>query len=155
MLSYSFVRSGALTPNEFMFLSIVDSFSGESHLKLKDFAEIMHKSIRSCKRILKSLKEKNYIVCRYGLYKSIHLSVNALSNAIWRPNVKKIFQKSKGPNWFVKRAMPDLSNIERNKENNKKTIRNYFKSEEKEHPGGKDIPVSSEMRSILDKLLKK
>jgi len=80
MLSYNFTRSCQLTSKEFHFLAIVDSFSGESHLKLKDYAEIMHTSIRTLKRVLRSLKEKGFIKVRYGLYKSLHLAVSAPEN---------------------------------------------------------------------------
>jgi len=141
MLSYNFTRSGQLTSKEFHFLAIVDSFSGESHLKLKDYAEIMNTSIRTLKRVLRSLKEKGFIKVRYGLYKSLHLAVETVSNILWKPNEKK----SKGPKSSIKRAKDVPSNTRENKEINKGVRYPIFKEERTE--------VSSEMPKDIQNML--
>jgi hypothetical protein len=144
MLAYNLVRSNDLSSREFHFLSIVDSFSNESHLKLKDYAEIMRTSIRTLKRVVKSLREKGYIQVRYGLYKSLHIAVS--TRALWKPNTGK--PKSKGPKWSVKRAKGDSSNIERNKEINKGVIYPIFKAETAEY----STEMPQEAKSMLENL---
>lgn len=146
MLAYQVTRSGDLSSREFHFLSIVDSFSNESHLKLSQYAEIMHTSVRTLKRVVKSLREKGYIQVRYGLYKSLHIAVNALSNALWKPNTVK--PRSKGPKCPFKRANGDTSNIERNKEINKRVIYPIFKAEPAEY----STEMPQEAKSMLQNL---
>ena len=146
MLAYQLTRSGDLSSREFHFLSIVDSFSNESHLKLQQYAEIMRTSVRTLKRVVKSLREKGYIQVRYGLYKSLHIAVSSLSNALWKPNTIK--PKSKGPKWSFKRAKGDTSNIERNKEINKGVTYPIFKAETAEY----STQMPDEAKSMLDSL---
>lgn len=152
MFSYNFVRSGAVTGDEFLFLSIVNSFSRESHLKLADYSQMMGRSKRTVKRIIKSLKDKGFLAIRYGLYKSLHIAVDIAKGVLWKANLGKNLAFSKGPNMFFKRAKLGPSNIESNKEKNKELI--YFKENwEEEHPGGKEIPVSGEIRDLLNRFL--
>lgn len=146
MLAYQVTRSGELSSREFHFLSIVDSFSNESHLKLKQYAEIMRTSVRTLKRVVKSLKEKGYIQIRYGLYKSLHIAVSSLSNALWKPNTVK--PRSKGPKWSFKRAKGDTSNIERNREINKRVIYPIFRAETAEY----STEMPQEAKSMLENL---
>lgn len=151
MLSYNFVRSGELTSRELHLLTIINSYSGESHLKLAQYAEMMRASIRTVKRVIKSLKEKGFVTIRYGLYKSLHVAVCRLSNILWKPNDKKNLEKSKGPKWSFKRAIHGTSNIERNKEINKGVRYPIFKEETLDLSD--EMPVQA--RSMLDNLKNK
>lgn len=146
MLSYNFIRSGELTSRELHLLSIIDSYSGESHLKLAQYAEMMRASIRTIKRVIKSLKEKGYVTIRYGLYKSIHIGINNLSKALWKVNEKKNLSKSKGPKWSFKRANSVPSNIESNKEINKAIRYPIFKEE--------SLLIGNEMPVVAQSMLK-
>lgn len=148
MLSYNFIRSGELTSREIHLLSIIDSFSGESHLKLQQYADIMRSSVRTIKRVIKSLKEKGYIKLRYGLYKSIHIAINNVSKILWKTNEKKNLSNSKGPKWSFKRAKHVPSNIEGNKEINKAIKYPIFKEEKLSI--GDEMPINA--RSMLENL---
>lgn len=147
MLAYAAVREMNLNSKEFHFISIVDSYSKESHIKLKDYAQMMKCSVRTVKRIIKSLKDKGYIILRYGLYKSLHIAVNALAGLLWKPNVNK----SKGPKWYSKRAKHDPSNIERNKEINKGIKYPIFRPENQEI----SFEMPKEAQSMLENLKSK
>jgi hypothetical protein len=153
MLCYEFIRSGQTTVREFLVLNIINSFSGESHLKLAQYAEIAKCSVRTMKRTIKSLAQKGLISIRYGLYKSLHIGVNNLKNIVWKPNLKKIFQSSKGPKSTIKRAMGVTSNIESNKEINKRFP--IFNENIEEKPKHDEVPVPMELKSIWDRLTKK
>ena len=146
-LSYTFVQSGAVSSKEMHFLTIIDSYSNESHLKLKQYSEIMKCSIRTLKRIVKSLKEKGYIQVRYGLYKSLHILVDLA--LLWKPNVTK--PRSKGPSWTFKRAKGSTSNIERNKEINKGVTYPIFRAETAEC----SYEMPQEAKSMLENLKSK
>lgn len=128
MLQYNFIRSGQISSREFHLLSIIDSYSGECHLKTSQYAEMMSCSIRTIKRLIKSLVKKGYINIRYGLYKSIHIGLMNLVETVWKPNLNKI--KSKVPKWSFKSANGVTTNIERNKEINKVVRYPLFKAEE-------------------------
>ena len=155
MLSYEFVRSSRANSNELHLLNIIDSFSGECHLSVGQLSAMVGKSRRTVKRILQSLREKGMICVRYGLYKSIHVSISAASGICWKLNEakKKICRFSKGPFGFTKRASGNTSNIERNK---KKNIAGFLSQNgEKEHPGGKEAPIPAELKDIWNKILGK
>lgn len=157
MIMYNFTRSGQVTPNEYMLLGIIDSFSGESHLKVAKYAEIMGKSTRTIKRIIRSLKDKGLIAVRHGLYKSIHLSIDAAKGVAWKINQGKNWLFSKGPKWTSKRDKKVTSNIEDNKEKNILKLKSSFLGEnsQTEHPGGREIPIPEEFKGIWERLLNK
>lgn len=78
-LNYNALRENDLTSVELHLLIIVSSYSKESHISLSEFARMMKASISTVKRVIVSLKQKGHINVRYGVYKSLHISISISS----------------------------------------------------------------------------
>lgn len=147
MFNHVWVRDNQLTSREFHFISVINSYSGESHLQCKHYAEILKCSVRTIKRIIQSLIKKGIICVRYGFYKSIHISLYNIAEMLWKPNLNKIKRRAQGPKSTFKRANGGTTNIESNKEINKS---GFFKPYQHEENTGSSGIFSNETRGMLD-----
>jgi hypothetical protein len=157
MLSYNFTRSGQVSSMEFHLLAIIDSFSGESHLKIDQYAKMLQRSPRTVRRLIKSLRDRGFIHCRYGVWKSLHLALNEASEIVHKLNtrIKKTF--SYRPRPTIKTANKVPFNIESNKEKNKAAKYAVVRKEygDSDHPGGETPPIPAELQGIWNRLLGK
>lgn len=141
MLTYNFIRENDLNSRELHFLSIVSSYSNESHLKVSQYAEMIKVTDRTIKRIIQSLKNKKRIEVRYGLYKSIHISISKGTPVALIKGTKTTFKRDKND---TQKGHPRPFQYREHKENIKRPpSREIFKSEDQEHPGTGDIPEHS------------